>query len=101
MASLTDSLNWKCYSERELLRITAILEPIVKIYDEYLRVFHVWLSCTRAATGGYCKKKGVLKIFANFTGKHLSQSLFLIKLQPSFIKKETLTQHFPMNFAKL
>ena len=29
----------------------------------------------------FCKK-GVLKNFAKFTGKHLSQSLFLIKLQP-------------------
>ena len=41
----------------------------------------------------FCKK-GVLRNFAKFTGKHLCQSLFLIKLQQvcNFIKKETLTQ---------
>ena len=35
--------------------------------------------------------KGVLKNFANFTGKHLYQSLFLIELQAdayNFIKNE-------------
>ena len=37
----------------------------------------------------FCKK-GVLRNFSKFTGKHLSQSLFLIKLQAetcNFIKK--------------
>ena len=37
-ASLIDNLNWKVYSERELLCITAILEPIVKTYEESLCV---------------------------------------------------------------
>ena len=41
-------------------------------------------------------KKGALRDFAKFTRKHL-----LIKLQVlSFIKKETLAQVFPVNFAK-
>ena len=34
IASLIDDLN--CYPGRELLRITAILEPIVKTYKECL-----------------------------------------------------------------
>ena len=38
-------------------------------------------------------KKVVLKNFAKFTGKHLCQSLFLIKLQ-------ALGLCFPVNFAK-
>ena len=38
-------------------------------------------------------KKGVLKYFTKFTGKHLCQSLFLNKA----IKKETLAHVFPVN----
>ena len=33
-----DNLNWKVASEGELLRITTILEPIVKAYEECLWV---------------------------------------------------------------
>ena len=59
-------------------------------------------------------KKGVHINFAKFTGKHLRQSLFLdegarlrifemlfeISETCNFIKKETLTKCFPVNFAK-
>ena len=47
-------------------------------------------------------KNVVLKNFAKFTGKHLSQSLFLIKLLAShcnFIKKETLEQVLSSEFC--
>ena len=46
-------------------------------------------------------KKGVLKNFAKFTGKHLCQSLFFNKvagLRP--VEKETLAHVFPVNFKK-
>ena len=36
----------------------------------------------------FCKKKGVLRNFTNFTAKHLCQSLF--------IKKETVAQVFSL-----
>ena len=43
-------------------------------------------------------KKGVLRNFAKFTGKHLRQGLFFDKVAGSqacnFIKKETLAQVF-------
>ena len=39
----------------------------------------------------FCKK-GVLRNFTKFTGKHLSQSVF--------IKKETLARVFPVNHVK-
>ena len=49
-------------------------------------------------------KKGFLKNFIKFTGKHLCQSLFLIKLQASglqlFKKKKLWHRCFPVNFAK-
>ena len=44
-------------------------------------------------------KKGVLRNFTKLTGKHLCQSLFLIKLQA--IKKETLAQVFSCEFCEI
>ena len=38
-------------------------------------------------------EKSVLKIFAKFTGKHLCQSLFLIKLQACLFEKNYFTEH--------
>ena len=49
-------------------------------------------------------KKGVLKNFVNFTGKHLCWSLFLIKLQafrPAILLKKTPTQVFCCEIAKI
>ena len=48
-------------------------------------------------------KKGVLRNFAKFSGKHLCQSLFLIKvagLSCNFIKKETVAQVFSCEFCE-
>ena len=44
-------------------------------------------------------KKGVLKNFANFTGKHLRWSLSLIKLRPAtLLKRDSNTGVFLWNF---
>ena len=52
----------------------------------------------------FCKK-GALKNFANFTGKHLRWSLFLIKLQvrrhASFLKRDSNAGVFLVKFPKL
>ena len=46
-------------------------------------------------------KTSVLKNFANFTGKHLGWSLFLLKLQAcNFIKNRLQHRGFPVKFAK-
>ena len=49
-------------------------------------------------------KKGVLRNFARFTGKHLCQGLFLNKvagLKPATLLKKRLWHRcFPVNFAK-
>ena len=47
-------------------------------------------------------KKDVLRKLANFIGKQLRWSPFLIKLQASDLlhQKETPTQMFPLKFAK-
>ena len=49
----------------------------------------------------FCKK-GVLRNFANFTGKHLCWSFFFIDLQEvcSFIKKRLRHRCFPEEFTK-
>ena len=49
-------------------------------------------------------KKGVLRNFAKFTGKHLYQSLFFNKVSGgacNFLKKETLTQVFSCEFCEI
>ena len=51
----------------------------------------------------FCRK-GILRNFAKFTGKHLCQNLFFNKvasLRLSLIKKETLAQVFPAGVVKL
>ena len=51
----------------------------------------------------FCKK-GVLKNFAKFTGKHPSQSLFFNKLAGqacNYIKKETLALVFCCEFCEI
>ena len=49
-------------------------------------------------------KKGVLRNFAKFTGRHLCQSLFFIKvagLRPAtLLKKRLWRRNFPVSFAK-
>ena len=49
-------------------------------------------------------EKGVLKNFANFSGKHLCWSLFLIKLQAqetaNFLKRDSNTVKFLKLFRK-
>ena len=54
--------------------------------------------------GGVFYKKGVLRNFTNFTGKHRCQSLFFNKvagLRPANLLKKSLWHGcFPVNFAK-
>ena len=57
-----------------------------------------WSSCPEV----FCKK-GVLRNFAKFTGKHLYQRLFFNKvagLACNFIKKNLWHRYFPVNFVK-
>ena len=54
-------------------------------------------KCFKAATRGVLRKKGVLRNFAKFTGKHLCQSLFFNKvedLRPATLLKKRLLHRF-------
>ena len=46
-------------------------------------------------------KKGILKTFLKFTGKHLYRCLFFHYVAYDVIKKETLLQLFPCEFCKI
>ena len=58
---------------------------------------------TRSSRPDVFCKKGVLRNFAKFTGKHLCQSLFFnCRLEAcNFIKKESLAQAFSCEFCEI
>ena len=58
------------------------------------------LICSARSTHHRCStKKGVLRNFAKFTGKHLCQSLFF-KRPATLLKKRLWCRFLPVNFAK-
>ena len=84
----------------------------VIIYKNATWKLIIWLPTTtnkqrdekqKQGSGGVCKK-GVLRNFAKFTGKHLCQRLFFNKvagLRPATLLKKSLWhRYFPVNFAK-
>ena len=56
---------------------------------------------SRSCHQRYYVRKGVVRNFPKFTGKHLCQSLFFNKVACNFIKKETLTQVFSCEFCEI
>ena len=64
--------------------------------EQYITIF-------RSSHQMYSVKKGVLRSFKKFTGKHLCQSLFFNKVAgrpANFIKKGTLAQVFSCEFCE-
>ena len=90
-----------CYYISYICYFASYIEVILQIFFQKIIVKHI---TKRSSHQGCSVKKGVLRNFAKFTGKHLCQNLFfLIKLQASAcnsIKKEALAQSCPVNFAK-
>ena len=68
---------------------------VIKFHDD---------SISRSSGPEVFCKRGVLRNLVKFTGKHLRQSLFLIKLQAWGLqlwqKKRLWLRCFPVNFAK-
>ena len=63
-----------------------------------------FISVLRSSHPDVFCEKGVLRNFAEFTGKHLCQSLFFNKVAGgawNFIKKETLAQVFSCEFRDI
>ena len=69
--------------------------------DIHMHIQHILYRSSRPEV--FCKK-GVLKNFTKFTGKHLCQSLFFNKvagLRPATLLKKRLWHRcFPVNFVK-
>ena len=109
-----------CYSEkfRKIHRKTHLPQSLFQqfIINKFLRIFfteHLWISACRKSwrlsANSFVKKqpqevfckRGVLKNFVNFTGKHFCLSLFLIKLQAcNFVKKRLQHSSFPVHLDK-
>ena len=82
--------NWK-YRHDNLLAIFYIVLLISNCPSKQL--LQAILTKNRNSHWRCSVRKGVLRNFAKFAGKHLCQSLFWIKLQASGL-------NFPVNFAK-
>ena len=67
------------------------------VFRSILKKENQYTCCHRRCS----KKKGVLKNFSKFKGKHLCQSLVFNKVEAcNFIKKETMAQVFFCEFCK-
>ena len=69
----------------------------------YFQIIHRFIHYLRSSRPELFCKKGALRNFAKFTGKHLCQSLFnkVIGLRPATLLKKRLWHRcFPKNFAK-
>ena len=80
--------------------------PIILRWWHVKNVNNFQIAKVRSSHPEVFCQKGVLKNFAKFTGKHLCQSLSLIKLHCrseayNFIKKGTLAQLFSYEFCKI
>ena len=81
--------------------------PLLVIFCEFIRFLTIFFTQhflkTRNSRQEVFSKRGVVRIFAKLTGKHLCRVSFLIKLQVSdlqLIKKETLAQVFSSEFCE-
>ena len=91
-----------------LVKITKINQYKIATFQWHLQFnwFSIWSNCFRFRSSRlevFCKKS-VLKNFAKFSGKHLSQILFFNEvagLKPTILlKKRFWHGTFPVNFAK-
>ena len=79
---------------------------VVETRLTHLAKIQLYVNTRSSLTEVFCKK-GVLRNFTKFTGKHLYQSLFFNKvagLRPqacNFIKKETLAQAFSYEYCEI
>ena len=70
-------------------------------YFENEKYLNLNLRSNRGSRPEVFCKKGALRNFTKFTGKHLCQSLFFRLVAFNFIKKETLAQVFSREFCEI
>ena len=87
---------------RVLSTSLALFHRVFYRYFEHFIVSFVQSSSSRSSHQWCSLKKGVLKNFAKFTGKHLCQSLCFNKVEGlNFIEKETLAEVFFCKFCEI
>ena len=72
--------------------------------DGHIIDIKVYISFFRSNYQRCSMKKGILRTFAKFTGKHICQSLFFNKVpglsSATLLKKRLMYRCFPVNFLK-
>ena len=91
--------------------MNSIVSKKTDLRDPYYRVFRnfrkmckqlIVLSIRIEVVLQSCSlKKGVLRNFTKFTGKHLYQGIFFNKVAGNFIKKEALAHVFSSEFCEI
>ena len=104
--SLRNSINYQIYKHvikrQQNVKIPSFFESSGNIgiscicFKNKTRVTMHCFNC-RSSHQRCSIKKGVFRNFTKFTGKHLCQSLFLMKI----IKQETLVQVFSCEFCEI
>ena len=93
-------LQLRCFPVNFAIFLEAIISQNTSGRFLLLLVANLFRSSHRK----YSVRKNVLRNFAKFTRKHMSQSLFFNKVSglrpPNLLKKRPWLRRFPMNFAK-
>ena len=86
-----------------IYNIGIIRKILVCNFHFYMPGVHCSCTCFRSSHRRCSVRKGVLRNFAKFTGKHLYLSLFFKKVAGAcnFVKKETLVQVFSCEFCEI
>ena len=85
---------WKQSDKRSIQVLLTIFQKGSLNIPPFMLYRFIGLPLTEAVAWRWSAKKGVLKNFAKFTGKHLSHAC-------NFIKKETLVQVFFCEFCEI
>ena len=97
-------MNTKNFDDKKITKkITNVLLLSSFLFLTSYKLFKCYLRDEKKQPPEEFYKKGVLKNFAIFTGKHLCWGLFLIKLQtwPAFLLKRRLQRRcFHVSIAK-
>ena len=81
-----------------------ITNTLKRQQEDVITAFQILETCLKSSRPVVFCKKGVLRSFTKFTGKHLCRSLYFNKVEGqacNFIKIGTLTQVFSCEFWEI
>ena len=108
ISSFPESYNFHCYPAFEMKQLlkTEVFFPVLltrSLPMTFVLVIIRRIYLYKSSRPEVFFKKGVLKNFTKFTGKHLCQSLFFNKVAgrpATLLKKRLWHRCFPVNFVK-